>query len=54
MIASLPLFHRVAGRPVVVGAVYLAGLYLGRGRAGLAMPEMSSIDAELDRQAGGE
>ena len=38
---------------VVIGAVYLAGLYLRRGRAGLAMPEMSSIDAELDRQAGG-
>jgi hypothetical protein len=39
---------------VVVGAIYLAGLYVRRGRTGLAMPEMSSIDAELDRQVGGE
>jgi hypothetical protein len=31
--------------------VYLAGLYLRRGRAGPAMPEMRSIDAELDREA---
>jgi hypothetical protein len=36
---------------VVVGAVYLAALYLRRGRAGLAMPEMRSIDADLDREA---
>jgi amino acid transporter len=37
---------------VVVGGVYLAGLYLRRGRDGLAMPEMRSIDAELDTQTG--
>lgn len=36
---------------VVVGAGYLAALYLRRGRAGLAMPEMRSIDAELDHEA---
>jgi hypothetical protein len=36
------------------GAIYLAGLYLRQGRTGLAIQEMSSIDAELDRQLGGE
>ena len=39
---------------VLIGAIYLAGLYRRRGRTGLAMPKMSSIDAELDRQVGGE
>jgi amino acid permease len=37
---------------VVIGAAYLAGVYRRRGRTGLAMPEMSSIDADLDRRAG--
>jgi amino acid transporter len=33
---------------VVIGAVYLAYLLITRGRHGLKMPEMGSIDAELD------
>ena len=37
---------------VVIGAAHLAGVYRRRGRTGLAMPEMSSIDADLDRRAG--
>jgi amino acid transporter len=37
---------------VVVGAVYLGVLLAGRGSRGLAMPDMRSIDAELDRAAG--
>jgi len=36
---------------VVIGAAYLAGLYARRGRHGLAMPELRSIDAELDAAA---
>ena len=36
---------------VEVGAVYQAALYLRRGRAGLAMPAMRSIDADLDPEA---
>jgi amino acid transporter len=37
---------------VVVGGVYLAAMLAKGGRAGLAMPEMTSIDAELDQGAG--
>lgn len=33
---------------VVIGAVYLAVLLAGKGAKGLAMPDMHSIDAELD------
>lgn len=33
---------------VVIGAIYLVALLSKRGRHGLAMPEMTSIDAELD------
>lgn len=36
---------------VAIGAVYITTLFVRRGRAGLAMPEMTSIDAELDREA---
>ncbi len=37
---------------VAIGAVYIATLFARRGRAGLDMPEMTSIDAELEREAG--
>jgi hypothetical protein len=33
---------------VAIGAVYLAYLLATRGRQGLKMPDMGSIDAELD------
>lgn len=36
---------------VAIGAVYLTYLLLTRGRDGLKMPQMSSIDAELDHAA---
>ena len=36
---------------VAIGAVYLAYLLITRGRDGLKMPEMASIDAELDEVA---
>ncbi|WP_422746232.1 amino acid permease [Mycobacterium sp. WMMD1722] len=36
---------------VVVGALYLGYLLVTRGRQSLSMPEMTSIDAELDREA---
>ena len=37
---------------VVIGAAYLGLLLARRGRGALAMPDMRSIDAELDRAAG--
>jgi amino acid transporter len=37
---------------VAVGAGYLVTLLVRRGRAGLAMPDMHSIDAELDHESG--
>lgn len=37
---------------VVIGAIYLGALMAKRGRHGLAMPDMHSIDAVLDREAG--
>jgi amino acid transporter len=36
---------------VVIGALYLGYLVATRGRHGLSMPDMHSIDAELDREA---
>lgn len=36
---------------VIIGALYLAYLLMTRGRHGLAMPDMHSIDAELDQAA---
>ena len=33
---------------VAIGAVYLAYLLVTRGRQGLKMPDMGSIDADLD------
>lgn len=36
---------------VVIGALYLGYLLATRGRHGLSMPDMASIDAELDREA---
>ena len=36
---------------VVIGAVYLGYLLVTRGRHGLRMPDMHSIDAELDHEA---
>ncbi len=37
---------------VAIGAVYLGYLLITRGRDGLKMPELRSIDAELDQAAG--
>jgi hypothetical protein len=36
---------------VVLGAIYLGALLVRRGRHGLAMPDMHSIDATLDSVA---
>jgi amino acid transporter len=36
---------------VVIGAIYLGYLLVSRGRKGLSMPDMHSIDAELEAQA---
>jgi hypothetical protein len=36
---------------VVIGAAYLGYLLATRGRQGLSMPDMHSIDAELHREA---
>lgn len=38
---------------VAIGAGYLAYLLIRRGRSALTMPDMHSIDAELDREAAG-
>jgi amino acid transporter len=37
---------------LAIGAVYFAYLLVTRGTRGLSMPEMHSIDAELDHEAG--
>ena len=37
---------------VAIGAVYLGYLLVTRGKEGLKMPELASIDAELDHVAG--
>src|SRR5262245_9060717 len=39
---------------VVIGAIYLGYLLVSRGRSGLTMPGMQSIDAELDAEAAKE
>lgn len=39
---------------VAIGAVYLVILLVRRGATGLAMPELASIDAELDQTADGD
>jgi amino acid transporter len=36
---------------VIIGAIYLGYLLVSRGRQGLSMPDMHSIDAELEREA---
>ena len=36
---------------VVIGAIYLGYLLVSRGRHGLSMPDMHSIDAELEHEA---
>jgi hypothetical protein len=39
---------------VAIGAVYLGYLLATRGRDGLRMPDMGSIDAELDHAVEGD
>jgi uncharacterized membrane-anchored protein YhcB (DUF1043 family) len=37
---------------LVIGAIYLGALLARKGSRGLAMPDMHSIDAELDHEGG--
>ncbi len=36
---------------VIIGAIYLGYLLVSRGKDGLSMPDMHSIDAELEHEA---